>query len=73
MPTSSRESIQAVFDQLGLSSEADRQRFRSLGRPLVQGVDGHCPIRLDIGSSPVPVEEDHAKLASASGRDQGQG
>jgi hypothetical protein len=73
MPTSSPASIQAVFDQLGLSTEAQRQSFRDLARPLGLGVESYCPIRLDITSSPLPREDDDAKLAPASGRDQGQG
>ncbi|MBK7780827.1 MAG: hypothetical protein IPJ58_08695 [Ardenticatenia bacterium] len=68
-----QERIQAIFSQLGLGSETDRRRFQSLAKLVPMGAEFYTPIRLDIGSSAAPQEEEHAKLASTAGRDQSQG
>jgi len=73
MPSSSQESIQAAFDQLGLGTDADRQRFRNLGKPVGLPDERHFSIRFDIGSTSSAPEGTDAKLAPAAGRDQGQG
>lgn len=72
MPHLSHDHIQAVFDALGIGTETERQRFRDLATPIPRGDESYCPIRLDIGSSSPQPEDEHAKLASAAGRDKGQ-
>ena len=73
MPTSSPDQIQVVFERLGLADEEQRQRFRDMASPIRLCADIYCPIRLDIVSSPLPVEDEDAKLAPVARRDQGQG
>lgn len=69
----SHDRIQAIFDALGIGTETERQRFRKLATPVPLGDESYWPIQLDIGSSSPQPEDDHAKLASAAGRDKGQG
>lgn len=73
MPTLDQRRIEAVFSELGLGTEAERRRFRSLADPVPMSTEFYSPVRLDIESSPTTEEEEYAKLASTSGRNQGQG
>ena len=60
MPPLSLEQIQTVFDELGLGTEAQRNRLRALAEPVPFGTETYCPIRLDIGSSPTLPEDRNA-------------
>jgi hypothetical protein len=71
MPTAAQERIQAAFDQLGLGTDADRQRFRNLGKTVSLSDECHFSIRLDTGSTSSIPEEANAKLARTAHRDQG--
>lgn len=61
-----QQRIQAIFDELGLGTEAERRRFQNLAMPVPIGSDFYSPVRLDTDTSPTSEEEEHAKLASAS-------
>jgi len=71
MPTAAHERIQAAFDQLGLGTDADRQRFRNLGEPVSFSDERHFSIRFDRGSTSSAPEEKDAKLERVAHGDQG--
>ncbi len=66
MPSLTPEHIQSIFDQLGLGTEAERNRLRALAEPVEIEETLDCPTRLDIESSSPRTESTHAKLAPAS-------
>lgn len=47
-----QDTIQAVFDRLGLSTEEDRRRFRNYGRPIEDQAMPGSAINSDFASAP---------------------
>jgi hypothetical protein len=67
MTTMSAQQIQQVFDDLRLSTEEERDRFRQISNIGGQEEDQSFNfIRLDDVSSPTAKEQINAKLAPTS-------
>ena len=61
-PSSQERAFRAAFDQLGLGTDADRQRFCNLGSQWASPDERHFSIRFDIGINLVSPEGTDAKL-----------